>query len=100
MALRLAVLERRKLGRKRRRVEVRYGEGRGTHLGYTTDLGEKGLFLQGNYLFPPTTVLTLEIEQPEGARIARGVVRWVKEVPPAFRRSLRGGMGIELFREE
>jgi PilZ domain-containing protein len=100
MAVRLAVLERRRRGRNRRRLEVRYGDGRGKHLGYTTDLGERGLFLQGNYLYSPGTELILEIDHPEGAIQVRGVVRWAKEVPPAFRRSLRGGMGIELFPEE
>ena len=29
----------------------------------------------------------------------KGVVRWVKEIPQAFRKSLRGGMGVELLPE-
>jgi len=97
MATRPAQAERRRVDRSRRRVSVRYGDEKAQFLGYTQEMGEKGLFLQGNQLYTPGTVLSLEIETPEGAKSARGVVRWVKEVPPAFRRSMRGGMGIELF---
>jgi len=97
MPLRQATADRRRIGRPRRRVEVRYGEGSARYLGYTLELGEKGLFLQGNHLYPPGTIINIDIELQEGSRSSRGVVRWVKEVAPAFRRSLRGGMGIELL---
>ena len=93
---RVATVDRRRRGRTRRRVEVRYGEGPTRHLGYTLELGEKGLFLQGNHLYPPGALINIDIELQDGTRALRGVVRWVKEVAPAFRRSLRGGMGIEL----
>jgi hypothetical protein len=55
------------------------------------------MFLQGIKLFPPGTRLNLGMELVAGFRQTVGVVRWVKEVPPAFRRSLRGGMGIEFL---
>ena len=97
LALQIQERERRRLDRQRRRVPVRYGLERPQYLGYTTDRGAKGLFLQGNQLFPPGTVLQLEVTDQQGSPSERGVVRWVKEVPPAFRRSLRGGMGIELI---
>ena len=99
MALTSAERERRGRDRSRRRIPVRYGPDSGCHLGYTSDLGEKGLFLQGNTLYPPNTILHLTMEVPEGVRGLRGIVRWVKEVPQAFRRNLRGGMGVELLRE-
>jgi len=99
MALNVAEREKRAQKRSRRRISVRYGSGGARHLGYTTDLGEKGLFLQGNTLYPPGTVLCLFMDLPEGTRTAQGVVRWVKEVPQAFRRTLRGGMGIGLVPE-
>ena len=97
MGLRLAELERRHIDRRRARVPVRYGPEKPQHLGYTSDCGVKGLFLQGNQLFPPDTELRLELDLPEGPRTVRGIVRWVKDVPPAFRRSTRGGMGIEIL---
>jgi hypothetical protein len=97
LGLKLQEREKRSTDRRRRRVPVRYGLEKAQFLGYTSDLGEKGLFLQANHLFYPGTVLRLEIVQEDGERTLRGIVRWVKEVPPAFRRSLRGGMGIELI---
>ncbi|HEV8376700.1 MAG TPA: PilZ domain-containing protein [Candidatus Polarisedimenticolia bacterium] len=95
-----AASERRRIDRDRRRVSVRYGEGKHEFLGYTCDLAESGMFLQGVKLFPPNTQLSIELELAEGSRRVKGVVRWVKEVPPAFRRSLRGGMGIEFQLEK
>jgi len=97
VALRLAQSEKRRAGRDRRRVQVRYGLEQARHLGYTTDFCEKGLYLQANQLFPPETILQLEVSLPEGSKAIRGVVRWVKEVPFELRRVLRGGMGIEVI---
>jgi hypothetical protein len=88
------------MDRNRKRIGVRYGPMRPEFLGYTCDLGEHGLFLQGNNLFPPGTLLVLELDLPEGSRSVHGTIRWVKEVPPAFRRSMRGGMGIEILPEK
>ena len=99
MALKVLEREKRLRDRSRRRISIRYGRDGARHLGYTTDLGESGLFLQGNILYPPGSVLHLSMDLPDGTRIARGVVRWVKEVPQAFRKTLRGGMGIELVPE-
>ena len=99
MAVKPAMRDRRGIVRDRRRIGVRYGTTSGEFLGYTSDLGEHGLFLQANKLFPPGTLLVMELELPEGTRSLRGTIRWVKEVPPAFRRSMRGGMGIELLPE-
>ena len=99
MALNVLEREKRTRERNRRRISVRYGPDGARHLGYTTDLGEKGLFLQGNTLYPPGTVLCLFMDLPEGTRTAQGVVRWIKKVPQAFHTTLRGGMGIELIPE-
>jgi len=99
VALKLSERERRDHARNRRRISVRYGPEQVRHLGYTSDFGNKGLFLQGNTLYPPNTMLQLTVDLPEGPRAFRGRVRWVKEIPPAFRRTLRGGMGIELFKD-
>jgi Tfp pilus assembly protein PilZ len=99
MGVKTSEAERRKRDRKRQRIPVRYGPESGLHLGFTTDFGGAGLFLQGNILYPPGTVLQLTLDLPEGPRMLRGKVQWVKQVPPAFRRSLRGGMGVKLVEE-
>jgi PilZ domain-containing protein len=97
MAMRQIAADRRRIDRPRRRTSVRYGTDQVMFLGYTLEMGDKGMFLQGNQLFPPGTLLNLDLETPDGPASARGVVRWVKEVPPVFRRSMRGGMGIEII---
>ena len=97
MALNALERQKRLQERGRRRIAVRYGLEGARHLGYTADLGETGLFLQGNTLYPPGTVLHLSMDLPDGTRTAQGVVRWVKEVPQSFRKTIRGGMGIELI---
>jgi PilZ domain-containing protein len=89
--------ERRRHARLRKRYSVRFGPGDLAHSGYTQDVSESGLYLLANILYPPNTVLTLQVDYPESTLTLRGVVRWSKDLPPAFRRNLRGGMGVEFI---
>jgi len=91
-------VERRRHDRVKKRCVVRFGHGDLAHNGYSQDVSESGIYLQTSVIYPPHTVLTLQIEYPEKTVTVRGVVRWSKELPPAFRRSLRGGMGLEFLR--
>lgn len=95
MAERDSGRERRRHRRHRKRLQVRFGPGDLAHNGYSQDVSEGGIYLQAGIVYPPGTVLLLLIEYPEGAVTVRGVVRWSKDLPPAFKRSLRGGMGVE-----
>ena len=87
--------DRRRHSRHRKRLQVRFGPGDLAHAGYTQDVSESGIYLQAGIIYPPNTVLVLQIEYPDGALTVRGVVRWARDLPPAFKRSLRGGMGLE-----
>jgi len=87
--------ERRRHPRDRKRLTVRFGVGDFAHAGYSQDISESGLYLVATAIFSPGTVLQVQIDYPDGTRSMRGVVRWAKDLPPAFRRNLRGGMGIE-----
>jgi len=89
--------DRRKFKRLKKRLSVQFGPGELAHSGYTQEVSEGGLCLHAGVLYPPNTVLLLQIEYAEGTVTTRGVVRWVKDLPPAFKRSLRGGMGIEFL---
>ena len=89
--------ERRRHPRVRKRFVVRFGHGDLAHSGYTQDISDSGVYLQANVIYPPHTILVLQIDYPEKTVSARGVVRWSKDLPPAFRRSLRGGMGVEFI---
>jgi len=87
--------ERRRHARVKKRFAVRFGPGDLAHSGYTQDLSESGLYLLANTIYPPNTVLVLQVDYPEKTLTLRGIVRWSKDLPPAFRRNLRGGMGVE-----
>ena len=89
--------ENRRHSRMRKRLQVRFGPGDLAHSGYTQDISECGINLQAGFLYSPRTVLTLQIEYPEGTVTTRGVVRWSREYPPAFKRNIRGGMGVEFL---
>lgn len=79
------------------RLQVRFGPGDLAHSGYTQDVSESGVYLQASVIYPPNTILVLQIEYAEGPATARGIVRWSKDLPPAFKRSLRAGMGVEFL---
>lgn len=87
--------DRRRHPRVKKRLTVRFGLGDLAHTGYSQDVSESGLYLQANMTFPPRTVLQLQIDYPEKTLTLRGIVRWSKELPPAFKRNLKGGMGVE-----
>ena len=87
--------EKRRHARSRKRIQVRFGPGDLAHNGYTVDISEGGLHLWSTVTYPPNSVLVLQIAYPEKTETVRGIVRWSKDLPPAFRRGLKGGMGIE-----
>ncbi|HEV8376508.1 MAG TPA: PilZ domain-containing protein, partial [Candidatus Polarisedimenticolia bacterium] len=78
--------ERRRHPRTRKRYSVRFGPGDLAHTGYTQDVSETGIYIQANVIYPPNTLLVIQIDYPEKTASIRGLVRWSKDLPPAFRR--------------
>jgi len=89
--------ERRRHIREKKRLQVRFGPGDLAHAGQTQDISESSLCLQAAMTYPPKTILVLQIEYPEGAMTVHGIVRWSRDLPPAFRQKLRGIMGVEFI---
>jgi len=89
--------ERRRHARVKMRLQVRFGPGDLAHAGYSQDISASGMYLQAGVIYPPGTILVLQIEYPDGALTKRGVIRWSRDLPPAFKRSLRCGMGVEFM---
>src|SRR5262252_2376849 len=87
--------ERRRRARLKKRYVVRFGLGDLAHSGYTQDVSETGACILANATFPPNTILVVQIDYPEKAVTLKAIVRWCKDLPPAFRRNMRGGMGVE-----
>ena len=89
--------ERRRHARKKKHLQVRFGPGDPSHSGYAHDISVSGIYLQARTIFPPGTVLALQIEYPDGTVNVRGVVRWSRDLSPVFKRTLRCGMGVEFL---
>lgn len=92
-------MEKQKQLRCIKRLQVRYGPDIPSHLGFTIDVSESGLFVKATIVYPPGTRLVLDLALPDGATISlRGEVSWVKRVPPSLARHLRkAGMGIAVL---
>ena len=89
--------ERRRHARVKTRMQVRFGPGDLAHSGYSQDISASGLYLQAGVIYSPGTILLLQIEYPDGAVTKRGAIRWSRDLPPAFKRNLRCGMGVEFL---
>ena len=90
--------EKQKEARTRRRLEVRYGDGRGaTLMGYSGNLSPSGMMLRTPRVFPPGAVLHFELRFAGGKVTLRGRVKWAREGPMAWLHTGRVGMGIEFI---
>lgn len=90
-------LFRRKAKRYRLRVFVRYGSRDLDHRGFTTDISTSGIAIKTNQVYPPGTELLLGLEINERILLARGRVKWAKQVPPLLINYVHCGMGIEFI---
>lgn len=85
--------------RHRKRLPVKFGTGDLSRVGFTEDISEEGFFLKASIVFPPKTVLRVELAASENETIlVDGTVMWAKKVPPAMIRKIKGGMGVKILR--
>jgi hypothetical protein len=80
--------------RARKRVEVRYGLGEPRFIGYSGNVSRTGIMVRAVRIFPPGTVLNLDLKLPGGTFRARGEVVWAREGPAQWVITGRIGMGI------
>jgi hypothetical protein len=91
--------EKRVIKRHRKRLQVKFGIGTPTRLGFTEDFSNGGVFIKTTFIHPPQTVLRVELQTPMGEIVeAEAMVRWAKRVPPALLRTVKGGMGVRFLR--
>jgi hypothetical protein len=86
--------------RQRRRFPARFGIDAATLRGVVGNLSEQGLYLTASRVFPPGTVLTIEILADDAPCRLAGVVRWARQLPPTVAQVLPSGMGIRLTSTE
>ena len=77
-----------------KRIEVRDGLDEPRFIGYSGNLSKSGIMVRAVRVFPPGSVLNLELRLPGGTVRARGEVVWAREGPPQWVTTGRIGMGI------
>ena len=81
--------------RARKRVEVRYGLEEPRFIGYSGNVSKSGIMVRAVRVFPPGSVLNLELKLHDGAVVrARGVVVWARAGSPQWVTTGRIGMGV------
>src|SRR5262245_13944507 len=80
--------------RIRRRVEVRYGLGKADCAGYSGNISDTGMMVRSTRLFPPGSVLTLELKTATEVIQLRGTVTWARDGSVQLLPTGRVGMGI------
>ncbi len=88
--------EQRKIPRKRFHVKVKYGTKILEHTGYTTDISPDGIGIKTNRVYRPGTEVLICIELDGDTLLARGEVRWARQVPQLLVNHTRCGMEIKL----
>ena len=83
--------------RARRRFEVHYGVGDKRYLGYSRNLSSTGLMIGTMRVFPPGTLIDLEVKVSGSTYQLRGEVVWAREGPVAFVATGRVGMGVRFL---
>jgi len=95
------VAEKRAIKRRFRRLNAVFGESEPVYHGFTIDISEAGIFLKSNKVFPPRTVLNVELSLPDNVVVIfQGMVIWAKLVPPHLVHVVKkaGGMGIRIIK--
>ena len=93
-------MERRKQGavRTRRRMEIKFSPDGPMSTGWSGNISSTGVMIRAVRVFPPGTVLNLEIELgPSKILRLRGVVRWACEGSVQLLPTGRIGMGIRFI---
>lgn len=88
-------MERRKPARRhRKRVEVRYGPRQPDCTGYSGNISRTGMMLRCIRVFPPGTLLQLELKFPDEVLRATATVTWAREGTVQLLSTGRVGMGL------
>lgn len=93
------VAEKRGIKRRLKRVTVIFGNEKPVYHGFTVDISDTGIFLKSNKVFPPSTIIHIELSIPDdGVAVFHGLVMWAKTVPPNLIHVVKkaAGMGIKI----
>lgn len=93
--------EKRIIKRRLKRLSLMFGPDKPTHLGFTIDISDTGMFLKAVKIYPPGTTLNIELSIPDNGGVAEfhGKVMWAKAVPANLIHIVqKAGMGIRIIK--
>lgn len=84
--------------RENRRLQVNFHQidEERPHIGFTTNVSERGLFVTTSHLKERGTVLYLYIGVPLGTIRLKVVVAWTRWIPVHLRQAIRMGFGVKV----
>lgn len=92
--------EKRIIKRRLKRLTLMFGPDKPTHLGFTVDISDTGVFLKAIKVYPPGTILNMELSIPDnGVAEFQGKVMWAKAVPSNMIHIVKkAGMGVRIIK--
>lgn len=93
--------EKRIIKRRLKRLSLMFGPDKPAHLGFTIDISDTGIFLKAVKVYPPGTILNVEISIPDDGGVAefQGQVMWAKAVPANLIHIVKkAGMGVRIIK--
>jgi Tfp pilus assembly protein PilZ len=81
--------------RNKKRLSVRFGNGKLDNLGYSSDVSSEGLFVESRAVYRSGALINLELTTRDGEIILiEGKVQWSKKGDPRLNHIMKSGMGI------
>lgn len=80
--------------RLRRRIEIHYGDGEPRHPGYSGNISTAGIMIRTTRVFPPGTILALQLKFPEASFTLDAVVMWARQGNVQWLQTGKVGMGL------
>jgi uncharacterized protein (TIGR02266 family) len=80
--------------RLRRRIEIHFGEREPRHPGFSGNISPAGIMVRTTRVYPPGTVLALELKFPEATFRLKAVVMWARQGDVQWLQTGRVGMGL------
>jgi Tfp pilus assembly protein PilZ len=87
-------------GRCERRIQLRFGVGSVTAMGFTDDISEGGMFIRCATFQPIGTTVLIQLDMDDTEKIVlEGTVQWSIRISPVMlRQGKKGGMGVKISR--
>jgi hypothetical protein len=92
-------IEKRNLGRLKKRLTVRFGIEEANKVAFTEDISLTGMFIKTPNISPPNTKIRIEFDLADNKVEIEARVMWAKKAPPnLFQLVKKSGMGVCFLR--